>query len=171
MRFLFFHLKKLYKSAHRAALALEQQLCLVRAVLHLYPTHIHRLIIPRWAKRFVFLQIEPFALLFCHFGLSALLAHILQQVTQPTGLSSLNYGTVGQRKVRINLTDEASPTTFSHLDVLFIYAYAGWCLLAWRHHPALTDSWDGILKRSVNEILNAFTLKLHGCSYLIALVL
>ena len=70
MRFLFFHLKKLYKSAHRAALALEQQLCLVRAVLHLYPTHIHRLIIPRWANRFVFLQIEPFALLFWALGIT-----------------------------------------------------------------------------------------------------
>ena len=37
-------------------------------------------------------QIEPFAALFSALGM--VLAHILEQVTQPAGLTSLNYGTV-----------------------------------------------------------------------------
>ena len=46
------------------------------------------------------------------FGVSALhscILHILQQVTQPAGLASLNHCTVRQWKVRFNLTEVASP--------------------------------------------------------------
>ena len=54
---------------------------------------------PRWAKCFVFLEIEPSAVLFWALGI--VLAHILYcnsqvtqpQVTQPAGLASLNRST------------------------------------------------------------------------------
>ena len=51
--------------------------------------------------------IEP--LLPCFWVLGIVLAHILELVTQPAGLASLNYGTVGQWKVGFNLTKESSP--------------------------------------------------------------
>ena len=49
-----------------------------------------------------------FAALF--WALDIVLAHILQQVTQPAGLASLNHGTLVQQwQVRFNLTEEVSP--------------------------------------------------------------
>ena len=66
----------------------------------------HTLVIPRWANRFVFFQIDPFAVLFWALGI--VLVHILQQVTQPTGLASftLRYSTAVESKVQF---EEASP--------------------------------------------------------------
>ena len=79
----------------------------------------HRIIIPRWAKRFVFVQIEPFAALFWALGI--VISHILQQVTQPVGLAFPNYGTARQWKVGFNLTDEALPPPISPLGVLTLW--------------------------------------------------
>ena len=53
--------------------------------------------IPRWAKCFVSMRDETFAVLF--WGLGIVQAHILQQMTQPAGLVSLNHGTVRQGSV------------------------------------------------------------------------
>ena len=62
----------------------------------------------RWAKYFVFLTIEPFAVLFWALGI--VLSHILQQLTQPAGQAYLNHawywhGTVRQGSVRFNLRE------------------------------------------------------------------
>ena len=59
-------------------------------------------------------------LLLSCFGLSALHSRILlKQLTQPTGLASLNC--VRQGSVRFNLKKTRQPPPFTHLAVLFIY--------------------------------------------------
>ena len=58
------------------------------------------------------------------FGLSALYlrnAHIMQQVTQPAGLASLNHCTVQPWKVRFNLIGDASaPFLFPSLCIIYL---------------------------------------------------
>ena len=79
--------------------------------------------IPRWAKSY--LRVEPFAVLF--WALAIVLAHILQQVTQPASLVSLNCSTgtalYGSGKLGSTWQKTRRPLHFFHLAVLFVYDY------------------------------------------------
>ena len=76
------------------------------------------------------LRFEPFAVLFWALGI--VLAHILQQMTQPAGLPSLNHGRLRQWKDRFNLREEAlAPSLFpsSYIIYLWMKLYSRWGLL------------------------------------------
>ena len=89
-------------------------------------------------------RIEPFAALFWALGI--VLAHILELVTQPSFLASLNNGTVRQWKVGFNLTEEAMPhylfpsrCTYSmHVGLAFLYCICN-------THTTLRSCWFIVL--------------------------
>ena len=68
-------------------------------------------------------RIEPFAALFWALGI--VLAHILQKVTQPAGLASLNRGTAmvlyGRGQLGSILWKTCRPPPFTILDVLYLF--------------------------------------------------
>ena len=67
-----------------------------------------------------YLRSKPLAVLSWALGI-VLYAHILHQVTQPACHASLNHSTVRQRKVRFNLTEEASaPSLFPFSCIIYL---------------------------------------------------